>query len=85
MEQPGSREIVQSVIKQFALTCAFDQQDVEQQIILCRDELAEVQAELESEFGMLLSTESTTGLRKSKSTVTTYQMQTSMKWVTRLA
>ncbi|WP_114783581.1 ATPase RavA domain-containing protein [Vibrio tetraodonis] len=61
---PGSREIVQSVIKQFALTCAFDQQDVEQQIILCRDELAEVQAELESEFGMLLSTESTTGLRK---------------------
>ncbi|RSD29898.1 ATPase RavA domain-containing protein [Vibrio pectenicida] len=61
---PESREVVQSVIKQFALTYAFDQQDVEQQINLCRDELTEVQDELESEFGMILSVESTTGLLK---------------------
>lgn len=61
---PESRETVQSVIKQFALTYAFDQQDVEQQVMSCREELAEVQGELESEFGMILSTESTAGIRK---------------------
>ncbi|MBU2896224.1 ATPase RavA domain-containing protein [Vibrio hepatarius] len=61
---PESREVVQSVIKQFALTCAFDQHDVEQQVNSCRDELSEVQVELESEFGMILSDESTTGLLK---------------------
>lgn len=61
---PESREVVQRVVKEFALKQAFDQQEVEQQISLCREELAEVQEELESEFGIMLSMESTTGLLK---------------------
>lgn len=61
---PESREVVRKVIKEFALMRAFDQQDVEQQITLCREELAEIQEELESEFGVMLSMESTTGLLK---------------------
>jgi MoxR-like ATPase len=61
---PDSREVVQRVVKEFALKQAFDQQEVEQQISLCREELAEVQEELESEFGIMLSMESTTGLLK---------------------
>ncbi|AIW21569.1 DUF3763 domain-containing protein [Vibrio coralliilyticus] len=61
---PDSRDVVQRVVKEFALKNAFDQQEVEQQISLCREELAEVQEELESEFGIMLSMESTTGLLK---------------------
>ncbi|MGY3688884.1 ATPase RavA domain-containing protein [Vibrio coralliilyticus] len=61
---PESRDVVQRVVKEFALKNAFDQQEVEQQISLCREELAEVQEELESEFGIMLSMESTTGLLK---------------------
>ncbi|ARC93515.1 AAA family ATPase [Vibrio coralliilyticus] len=61
---PESREVVQRVVKEFALKQAFDQQEVEQQISLCREELEEVQEELESEFGIMLSMESTTGLLK---------------------
>lgn len=61
---PESREVVQRVVKEFALKNAFDQQEVEQQISLCREELAEAQEELESEFGIMLSMESTTGLLK---------------------
>ena len=61
---PESRDVVRNVIKEFALKHAFDQQEVEQQINLCREELAEIQEELESEFGMMLSMESTTGLLK---------------------
>ncbi|MBN3574388.1 ATPase RavA domain-containing protein [Vibrio neptunius] len=61
---PESREVVHQVIKEFALKHAFDQQDVEQQIRLCREELDEVQEELESEFGIMLSMESTTGILK---------------------
>jgi MoxR-like ATPase len=61
---PESRDVVRSVIKQFALNHAFDQQEVEQQITLCREELSEVQEELESEFGIMLAMETTTGLIK---------------------
>lgn len=61
---PESRDVVRQVIKKFALNNAFDQQEVEQQIALCREELAEIQEELESEFGTMLSMESTTGLLK---------------------
>ncbi|KLN66526.1 MULTISPECIES: ATPase RavA domain-containing protein [Vibrio] len=61
---PESRDVVRSVIKQFALNHAFDQQEVEQQITLCREELGDIQEELESEFGIMLSMESTTGLLK---------------------
>lgn len=48
----------------FALNHAFDQQEVEQQLNVCREELADVQEELEAEFSMLVSLESTTGLIK---------------------
>ncbi|RTZ17564.1 DUF3763 domain-containing protein [Vibrio aquaticus] len=61
---PESRDIVRKVIRDFALKHAFDQQDVEQQITLCREELSDIQEELESEFGTMLSMESTTGLLK---------------------
>lgn len=61
---PESREVVQKVIREFALKHAFDQQDVEQQITLCREELSDIQEELESQFGIMLSTESSTGLLK---------------------
>ncbi len=61
---PESLEIVQSVLKEFALKHAFDQQEVEHQISVCREDLAEIQEELESEFAMMLSMESTTGLIK---------------------
>ncbi|MFB9214337.1 ATPase RavA domain-containing protein [Vibrio sinaloensis] len=61
---PESREVVRNVVKEFALKHAFDQQDVEQQISLCREELDDIQEELESEFGIMLSLESSTGLLK---------------------
>lgn len=61
---PESLAIVQQVIGEFALNKAFDQQEVEQQLMLCRDELTDVQEELEAEFSMLVSLESTTGLIK---------------------
>lgn len=59
-----SREIVWQVIKEFALKYAFDQQDVEQQINFCREELNDVQEALEEKFSMPLTSESTTGLIK---------------------
>ncbi|MCZ4292627.1 ATPase RavA domain-containing protein [Vibrio sinaloensis] len=61
---PESRDVVRNVIKQFALNHAFDQQEVEQQITLCREELGDIQEALESQFGITLGTETTTGLIK---------------------
>ena len=61
---PESRDVVRNVVKEFALHHAFDQQDVEQQITLCREELLDIQDELESQFGITVSMESTTGLLK---------------------
>ncbi|CAH8196159.1 ATPase RavA domain-containing protein [Vibrio aestuarianus] len=61
---PESRDIVRDVIREFALKHAFDQQDVEQQIELCREELADIQQELESQFAMPVSLETSTGLIK---------------------
>ncbi|MGY3571500.1 ATPase RavA domain-containing protein [Vibrio paucivorans] len=61
---PESREVIQDVIRKFALQHAFDQQDVEMQIAHCREELSDIQDELESKFGVALTEESTTGLLK---------------------
>lgn len=61
---PESRDVVRSVIHHFALNHAFNQQDVEQQVNYCREELEDVQQALESQFGIELSSESTTGLLK---------------------
>ncbi|MEH0740719.1 DUF3763 domain-containing protein [Vibrio cholerae] len=61
---PESRDVVRRVIRQFALNYAFDQQEVEQQITLCRETLQDVQEELEETFAIQLSLESSTGLLK---------------------
>ncbi|WP_367989732.1 ATPase RavA domain-containing protein [Vibrio sp. NTOU-M3] len=61
---PESRDVVRSVIHHFALNHAFNQQGVEQQVNYCREELEDVQQALESQFGIELSSESTTGLLK---------------------
>ncbi len=63
---PESREVVHEVVKEFALKYAFDQMEVEQQMDLCREEISAVQEEIESEFGMMLSLETATGLIKKK-------------------
>ncbi len=59
---PESREVIVQVIKEFALNNAFDQQEVLQQIEMCRDELCDIQEELEDQYAMTLSVGSTTGL-----------------------
>ncbi|WGY45316.1 ATPase RavA domain-containing protein [Vibrio sp. ABG19] len=61
---PESRDVVRDVIREFALRHAFDQSQVEQQITLCREDLSSIQDELEADFGMHLSTETSTGLIK---------------------
>lgn len=61
---PESRDVVRDVIREFALRHAFDQSQVEQQITLCREDLSSIQDELEADFGMQLSTETSTGLIK---------------------
>lgn len=61
---PESHDVVSEVIREFALRNAFDQSDVEQQLDLCRIELAQIQEELESEFAMVLSLETSSGLIK---------------------
>lgn len=47
---PESHDVVHEVIREFALRYAFDQAEVEQQLDVCRLELAQIQEELESEF-----------------------------------
>jgi len=64
---PESREVVHEVVREFALKHAFDQMEVEHQMDLCREEIAGVQEEIESELGMMLSLEtSSSGLMKKK-------------------
>lgn len=58
---PESLEIVRTVIKDFALNHAFDQQEVFQQIEEGKEQLEEIQEEIEAEFAMPLSMETTTG------------------------
>ncbi|NOH29893.1 ATPase RavA domain-containing protein [Vibrio mediterranei] len=59
---PESLEIVRDVVRDFALNYAFDQQEVFQQIEEGKEQLADIQDEIEAEFAMSLSMESTTGL-----------------------
>ncbi|MFC5081032.1 ATPase RavA [Vibrio thalassae] len=59
---PESLEIVRNVVRDFALNHAFDQQEVFQQIEEGKEQLADIQEEIEAEFAMPLSMESTTGL-----------------------
>ncbi len=65
---PESRDVVRDVIRRFALERAFDQQDVERQITLCREEMEEVQLALDEHYAMMLSTETSNGILKKQVT-----------------
>ncbi|MEZ8700069.1 ATPase RavA domain-containing protein [Vibrio lentus] len=59
---PDSRDVVRSVVKDFALNRAFDQQESKSQIEMSREELEEIQDDVESTLSVSLSMESTSGL-----------------------
>ncbi|MEZ9205471.1 ATPase RavA domain-containing protein [Vibrio splendidus] len=59
---PESRDVVRSVVKDFALNRAFDQQESKSQIEMSREELEEIQEDVESTLSVSLSMESTSGL-----------------------
>lgn len=59
---PESRDVVRSVVKDFALNRAFDQQESKAQIEMSREELEEIQDGVESTLSVSLSMESTSGL-----------------------
>ena len=59
---PESRDVVRSVVKDFALNRAFDQQESKSQIEMSREELEEIQDDVESTLSVSLSMESTSGL-----------------------
>ncbi|MCZ4307621.1 ATPase RavA domain-containing protein [Vibrio atlanticus] len=61
---PESRDVVRSVVKDFALNRAFDQQESKSQIEMSREELEEIQDDVESTLSVSLSVESTSGLRR---------------------
>ncbi|NOJ06557.1 DUF3763 domain-containing protein [Vibrio splendidus] len=59
---PESRDVVRSVVKDFALNRAFDQQESKSQIEMSREELEGIQDDVESTLSVSLSMESTSGL-----------------------
>lgn len=61
---PESLVVVKDVVRRFALYEAFDQQAVQTHVELCSEELVDIQAELEEEYGLQLTQETTTGLIK---------------------
>jgi MoxR-like ATPase len=61
---PESLLIVKEVIREFALYEAFDQQTVQHHINICQEEISDIQTELETNFGLKLSQETTSGLIK---------------------
>ncbi|GAL13856.1 putative regulator protein [Vibrio astriarenae] len=61
---PGSRDVVRQIIRDFALNYTFDQREVELQINSCREDLSEIQTELNEQFSMTLSHEAASGLLK---------------------
>ncbi|MEZ8052977.1 ATPase RavA domain-containing protein [Vibrio atlanticus] len=61
---PESRDVVRGVVKDFALNRAFDQQESKSQIEMSREELEEIQDDVESTLSVSLSVESTSGLRR---------------------
>ncbi len=52
---PESRDVVRSVVKDFALNRAFDQQESKSQIEMSREELEEIQDDVESTLSVSLS------------------------------
>ncbi|WP_070966173.1 ATPase RavA domain-containing protein [Vibrio sonorensis] len=61
---PESRELVRGIVRQFALGYAFDQNEVEHQVDICRENLNDVQQAIEEAHAILLTNEQTTGLIK---------------------
>ncbi|MEZ9565158.1 ATPase RavA domain-containing protein [Vibrio artabrorum] len=61
---PGSHDVVHGVVKDFALNRAFDQQESKAQIEMSREELEQIQDDVESTLSVSLSMESTSGLRR---------------------
>ncbi|GLQ72087.1 ATPase RavA domain-containing protein [Vibrio penaeicida] len=61
---PDSRDIVEEVVREFAIHSAFDQGVISQQIETCKEELDDIQEELESQYAMHLSMDSTGKLLK---------------------
>jgi MoxR-like ATPase len=61
---PESYDLVKRVVKKFSLNHAFDQQEVEHQIDFCREELTDIQQEIDTKFRMKLSLEMSSGLIK---------------------
>ncbi|MCL9779975.1 DUF3763 domain-containing protein [Vibrio sp. S4M6] len=61
---PDSRDVVRNVIREFALKHAFNQQAVEISLSQSGEELDDVQCQLEEQYGMLLTMESISGIRK---------------------
>ncbi|MEZ9388554.1 ATPase RavA domain-containing protein [Vibrio lentus] len=59
---PESRDVVRSVVKDFALNRAFDQQESKSQVEMSREELEDIQDDVESTLSVSLSMESTSGL-----------------------
>ncbi|SON52773.1 ATPase RavA domain-containing protein [Vibrio tapetis] len=59
---PESRLIVNEVLQDFAINHAFDQSKISHQIEFCRDQLIQVQSEVEAEFAMTLSLETSSKL-----------------------
>ncbi|MFV8463199.1 ATPase RavA domain-containing protein [Vibrio campbellii] len=59
---PESRDVVRSVVKDFALNRAFDQQESKAQIEMSREELEDIQDEVEATLSVSLSMETTSGL-----------------------
>jgi MoxR-like ATPase len=55
---PESRNLVQSIIGEFALQHAFDQHLIHHQVRHCKEELLEIKQEIERQFSMLLFMES---------------------------
>ncbi|PKF77527.1 AAA family ATPase [Vibrio sp. vnigr-6D03] len=61
---PDSRDVVEEVVREFAIHSAFDQGVISQQIETCKEELDDIQEELESQYAMHLSMDSTGKLLK---------------------
>lgn len=61
---PETRDMVRRVIREFALQYAFDQQAVEISITHSREELEDIQTQLEDQFGMELTSETSSGILK---------------------
>ncbi|MDN3681198.1 DUF3763 domain-containing protein [Vibrio tapetis subsp. quintayensis] len=59
---PESRLIVNDVMNDFAIHHAFDQSQISNQTEFCREELAQIQNEIEAEFSMTLSLETSSKL-----------------------